>query len=78
MVVVVEALGEVRALLLGHVGGHRQRSLLMHSAVAGGEDPPAGAGHAEKVVDGEPTNFYTRSINAIGFERLPRMPAATQ
>ena len=31
-----------------------------------------------EVVDSEPTNFYTRYINAIGFERLPRMPAAAQ
>ena len=30
------------------------------------------------VVDSEPTNFYTRYINAIGFQRLPRMPAAAQ
>ncbi len=31
-----------------------------------------------ELVDSEPTNFYTRYINAIGFERLPRMPAAAQ
>ena len=31
-----------------------------------------------ELVDSEPTNFYTQYINAIGFERLPRMPAAAQ
>ncbi len=31
-----------------------------------------------EVVDSEPTNFYTRYINAIGFKRLPRMLTAAQ
>ena len=31
-----------------------------------------------ELVDSEPTNFYRRYINAIGFERLSRMLTAAQ